>query len=458
MKSLSLILFCATATLQAQTLSQKLEKKVDDFEKSTLGKVASLGFYVVDQDGKEIYQHNAEKGLTTASTQKIFTSAAAFGLLGEDFHFETKLSYSGNLAGGNISGDLIVTGGGDPTLGSWRWDTTKPEVVFGKILNFLQSKGIQHISGRLVIDDLLYDLQPVPGGWPWNDIGNYYGAGVYALNWRENQFDLKLKNGKIQSRENLPENAAIYNDLKTSGNSDKSLIYTSPYQEIIQIDGAVPAKEMTISGATPNPMAQFARELRSFLLKNNIKVEGETVILSEAKLKGKTPDFNAVSQPLGTIMSPPLREISRFFLKKSINLYGESLIKFFSRNSGGTGRFSHGVEQLKKYWTTAGLPAAQINFADGSGLSPQNYVSAKAEVMAINFAKKNPWFPDWYSGFPKQSNGMTMKSGTMKDVKSFAGVNQSKSGKTYTFSIIVNNLQTDAPSEILFDLLEPLKE
>ncbi len=31
-----------------------------------------------------------------------------------------------------------------------------------------------------------------------------------------------------------------------------------------------------------------------------------------------------------------------------------------------------------------------INFADGSGLSPQNYVAAKAEVQALLYAKNNP--------------------------------------------------------------------
>jgi D-alanyl-D-alanine carboxypeptidase len=30
-----------------------------------------------------------------------------------------------------------------------------------------------------------------------------------------------------------------------------------------------------------------------------------------------------------------------------------------------------------------------INFADGSGLSPQNYVAAKAEVQALLYTKNN---------------------------------------------------------------------
>lgn len=402
MKSTFLFLIGTTVLLSAQTVSQKLQQKVSNFENSALGKVATLGLYVVDENGKEVYRHNAEKGLTTASTQKIFTSAAAFGLLGEDFRFETKIANSGKIDRGTLNGDLIITGGGDPTLGSWRWETTKPEAIFSKILDFLLAKNIRQISGRLVIEDLLYDLQPVPGGWPWNDMGNYYGAGVYALNWRENQFDLKLKNGQIQGRENLPEGVALYNALETGGSSDKSLIYTAPYTNSLMIDGTVPRKDLTISGATPNPMLQFASELRTFLLKNQIKVSGQTIILSEAKLKGDPPATGGERQHLGTLTSPPLREISQFFLKKSVNLYGESLIKLFSRRAGGTGRFTHGVQQLKNYWTAAGLPAGQINFADGSGLSPQNYVSARAEVMALGYAQKQPWFSTWFAGFPQQ--------------------------------------------------------
>ena len=30
-------------------------------------------------------------------------------------------------------------------------------------------------------------------GWIWEDIGNYYGAGVSGLNWHENQYDRKIK-------------------------------------------------------------------------------------------------------------------------------------------------------------------------------------------------------------------------------------------------------------------------
>ncbi|RZJ38554.1 MAG: D-alanyl-D-alanine carboxypeptidase/D-alanyl-D-alanine-endopeptidase, partial [Chryseobacterium sp.] len=97
-----------------------------------------------------------------------------------------------------------------------------------------------------------------------------------------------------------------------------------------------------------------------------------------------------------------------------------------------------------------------INFADGSGLSPQNYVSAKSQVQALLYVKKQNYFDVFYDGFPTQ-NGIKMKSGTIKDSKSFAGYQTSKSGKNYVFSIILNNYQGGSISTALFKVLDQLK-
>ena len=39
-------------------------------------------------------------------------------------------------------------------------------------------------------------ISQLPGGYIWEDMGNYYGSGSWAINWRENQYDLILKPGK----------------------------------------------------------------------------------------------------------------------------------------------------------------------------------------------------------------------------------------------------------------------
>ena len=38
------------------------------------------------------------------------------------------------------------------------------------------AKGITKITGNIISDDSYLDYMPVPGGWAWDDMGNYYAA------------------------------------------------------------------------------------------------------------------------------------------------------------------------------------------------------------------------------------------------------------------------------------------
>ena len=41
-------------------------------------------------------------------------------------------------------------------------------------------------------DDSYYDFLPVPPKWLWEDIGNYFGAGVYGLSAFDNTVEIHL--------------------------------------------------------------------------------------------------------------------------------------------------------------------------------------------------------------------------------------------------------------------------
>ena len=171
-----------------------------------------------------------------------------------------------------------------------------------------------------------------------------------------------------------------------------------------------------------------------------MKIENETI----PKVTSATSFF--------TYQSPSLDKIVYWFLKKSVNLYGETFIKTLAKEKKNEGSFRAGVEYMKSFWKSKGIHEKSINFADGSGLSPQNYVSTKAEVQALLYAQKQPWFKDYFEGFSTHDNGMKMKSGTMKNTKSYAGIYGN-----YTFSIIINNYQGNNSSAELQKVLNSLK-
>ena len=457
MTRLIAILLLSSQTFLAQNIAQKLDVATKNLLNSTPAYAANLSVYVADENGNFIYEHNGNRGLSSASTQKIFTAATALETLGKNYQYTTTASYSGDISGGNLSGNLYVHSNGDPTLGSWRYENYKPENFRQKFLEALKQKGISKISGDLIIDDSYFDFQTVPGGWPWNDLGNYYGAGVWSVNWRENQFDISM-NGKEMKGLNVDlPNVNWVNDLKTGGTSDQSLIFTAPYSDVALINGTLPAKAITVSGATPNPPLTLGTEIKKWLQDSGISFSGKVTSTSMQRINGE----KILTAPKNTVIfehkSPTLDKIVYWFMRKSVNLYGETFIKTLGKEKKNQGSFDAGISYLKEFWKEKGINPAMINFADGSGLSPQNYVSARAEVQALLWSRKQPWFNDFFEGFPTQANGMKMKSGTMKDTKSFAGYHTSKDGKKYVFAIIINNYQSSNLSDALYKVLNVLK-
>ncbi|WP_294263675.1 D-alanyl-D-alanine carboxypeptidase/D-alanyl-D-alanine-endopeptidase [uncultured Chryseobacterium sp.] len=448
MKNVFPIFLISTQMVLAQNIAQKLDAATKNLMESSGAVSSNLSFYVSDESGNQVYDYQGNKGLSTASTQKIFTAAAALEILGKNYTYKTASAYSGTISNGNLNGNLFISSNGDPTLGSWRYEGYKPENFRQKLMESIKKSGIKKISGDLIVDDSYFDHQTVPGGWPWDDLGNYYGAGVWGINWRENQFDINMSGTEFTSFSYPLEGVKWLNDLKAGGNSDQSLIFTAPHSDVALINGTLPSKLVTVSGSTPNPPLQLGMEVKQWLKESGIDFSGKVVTNAQLEIEGKKSLDFPKQNLIFTYESPTLDKIVYWFLRKSINMYGETLVKTLGKENKGNSSFKTGVAFLKEFWKGKGINPAMINFADGSGLSPQNYVSAKAEVQALLYAKKQPWFEVYYDGFPTQDNGLKMKSGTMRDTKSYAGYHTSKDGKKYVFSIIINNYQGSGGAEL----------
>src|SRR5215213_5888481 len=183
-----------TCSCFAQDISSKLKKAFKAFELDSQLRNSISSLYVINaKTGKVVFDKNSGIGLAPASTQKIITSATAYELLGKDFRYVTYIGYDIGIEKGELLGNLYFLGAGDPTLGSFRWKETKDTLVFKKISDALKKNNVKKIRGDIWIDDLQFGINPVPDGWIWQDIGNYYGAGAWGFNWRENQYDLVLK-------------------------------------------------------------------------------------------------------------------------------------------------------------------------------------------------------------------------------------------------------------------------
>lgn len=459
-------LFVFAVQMYGQSVGEKLKKATDNFLKDEQLKHAVISLYVTDADGNKIYALNEQFGLAPASTQKIFTSMAALSLLGKDFTYKMEIGYSGNIDGGVLNGNLIIKGYGDPTFGSWRYAQTKPDCVLNFITSAITNAGIKKINGNVILDDGAFSYQPTPGGYTWEDMGNYYGSGSWAINWRENQYDLILKPGN-----NIGDTASIiktepalltreYTNFITTdstGSGDNTILYLSPYGKAAFAEGTIPKgiSEFKVSGAIAYAADQLKAELDSCFKENEI--EFSDILLSESFTK-KHLTIPAAEINIATYNSPTLDSIVYWFLQKSINLYGECLLKTIAYKQDNFGSTDNGIHDLKKFWQQNNIDSSSINISDGSGLSPQNRVTTFSLVNALLYAQKQSWFQSFYNALPVFNN-MKLKSGTINSVKCFAGYYAASNGKKYVLAILVNNYDAAKGSvtQKIFKVLDALK-
>lgn len=94
---------------------------------------------------------NADKLLTPASITKLYVAAKALEIWGSDYRFETDVLVQGQRQGTRLQGNLVLRGGGDPSLtneGLWR------------LARDIAQHGIKQISGDLIVDESRFGHVP----------------------------------------------------------------------------------------------------------------------------------------------------------------------------------------------------------------------------------------------------------------------------------------------------------
>ncbi len=463
-KTLLFLFVLLQSTAFAQNPAQKVDKAFEELLADPQARHALVSLCVLDGNtGSTLYARNENIGVATASTLKTITAATAFSLLGKDFRFQTTLAYSGSVINGVLKGDLIIIGGGDPTLGSWRYEQNKETYVLNQWVKAIKDAGIKNIEGRVIGDDHAWGSQNMPEGWIWQDMGNYYGAGPSVLTWRENQFDIHLKasdNGGVSLLKTIPEMPYLkfVNELKAGaeGSGDQAYVFLPPLGNLGYIRGswALGIGKAGISAALPDPAFDAAYRLQDTLKRLGVSTSGNTT--TARQLVAEQKNMPAITQKLITLNSPPLSEIIYWFQKKSINLYGEDLLRTLAWKAGKEATTRNGVTTELNYWADKGVDKEALNILDGSGLSPGTKVTTAAMARILFLAQSAPWYQDYLNSFP-ENNGMPLKSGSINDVSAYAGYYTASNGKKYITVININNYSGPGIKNKLFKVLNALK-
>ena len=455
-----LILFFVFSIVLGQISAQSdVRKTVSDLLAHPTFEYASVALSVKTIEGDNIIQFNANQKLIPASSLKLITTLLALDALGEDFQFTTHIGYSGNIdRAGNLNGNLIIIGSGDPTLGSRRFGKEEAwNKVLEEIISTVKDKGIKCIEGKVEVKTHVFEGQAICPSWPYADVANYYAGGAWGLNFNENKYDLHFSaavpEGEVATLDHIsPEipNMVLTSEVVVDGprTGDNAYIYGDAFNYSKIIRGTIPfsGDQFVIKGAIPNPPLSFAFLLEKELEKNGIKTKGSVV----SKKPIKKSEFSALTN----FKSPKLSRIVEEANLESINLYCEALLRMLGRKHKKEGSFEAGLEYVEEKLDEMGIPSNSYNINDGSGLSPRNTITANAFTSFLTSVSEDKEWKYLKKYIPQTGESGTvsnllsnkkgqkkffLKSGSMGGVLTYTGIFEAKSGKKYAISFMSNN-------------------
>ncbi|MBW3571041.1 MAG: D-alanyl-D-alanine carboxypeptidase/D-alanyl-D-alanine-endopeptidase [Gemmatimonadetes bacterium] len=408
------------------------------------------------ESGRTLYARNAGRMFVPASNMKMVTAAGVLEALGPDYRYVTRIAAAGPVRGGVLHGDLVVIGGGDPTI-SERFHGDVRTVVRAWA-DSLRAHGVRRIAGGVIGNDDVFDDVALGRGWAWDDVQDTYSAEVSGLQLNEGFVTVRVAPGPGRaaavttvpvSDEWVPVAGTVW--MAPAGTAPQVTVRRGDSLSAVAVSGTLPPDTTVLAEVTiRNNTRFFAAVLRQALLEAGIGVGGPSLDADDAPGRGR-PEQSTV---LFTHTSPPMREILAAFLKPSQNQIGEILLKTLGRELRGMGSAGAGIAAIDSMAAGWGLPRRLLAQADGSGLSRYNLVAPEFLAALLEREARAPHFQVFYNALPVAGREGTLasrmrgtpaeanvraKTGTLSGVRALSGYFSTAAGERMVFSIIVNH-------------------
>ena len=426
--------------------------------------IMARGTWAVDvrslADGERLYELAPGRLMMPASNMKILTVAAAAETLGWDYRFTTTLETRGTIQDGVLRGDLLVRGGGDPTINT---RGNHAAAVFDEWARALGEAGIERIDGRTVGDDQAFDDEGLGAGWAWDYLQYGYAAPSGALQYNEDVATLAVLPGEAAGesatvRLSPGSGLTLVNRATTGAAGSAAAIDYRRHLDapVLEVTGSVPLgadRPITRDVAVVNPTIFLAQSLKEGLIARGIDVTGPAVDLDDV-----ASEFAAAGGERRTLVetkSAPLAEIATVLMKVSQNLYAETFLKAIGAARGGLGTTDAGRAVVRDTLSSWGIADDSYVQLDGSGLSRYDYVTAGTIVDILQHLYKDGRHRDAFMAtLPVAGKDGTLasrmrktraegnaiaKTGSIANVRSLSGYVKTRDGEMLAFSILAND-------------------
>lgn len=396
---------------------------------------ANLGgrvtFSVMDvKSGLILEGRGAHEGQPPASVTKAVTAIYALQTLGGGFRFSTRLLATGPIENGILKGDLILAGGGDPTL-----DTDALAAMAAE----LKRKGVREVRGAFRVWGGAVPFERVIDPTQPEHVGYNPSVSGLSLNFNRVHFEWKrASNGysvTMDARSTAHRPAVTIARMAIARREVPVYTYS---------DGGDHDAWTVASGALGNGGARWlpVRKPEAYA--------GE-VFASFARSHGIVlkPGGAVTRAPQGEALvvhrSAALTEVLRDMLKYSNNLTAELVgMSATAKRTGSAQSLSASAREMSR-WARRDLGMEGASLVDHSGLGEKSRLSADAMARALVRVRGDGALHAILKEFPlRDDNGrvdrghpvkVAAKTGTLYFVSTLAGYVTAPDGTEMAFAI-----------------------
>ena len=135
---------------------------------------------------RPLFAYDANRPRNPASVMKLVTTFAALELLGPEYRWRTEAYLGGPLVDGELRGDLILKGNGDPKITVEQWQS---------FIAQLRDNGLRAVEGDLALDRSRFALPPYdPAAFDHEPLKPYnVGPDALLVNFKSVRLTLRAR-------------------------------------------------------------------------------------------------------------------------------------------------------------------------------------------------------------------------------------------------------------------------
>jgi D-alanyl-D-alanine carboxypeptidase/D-alanyl-D-alanine-endopeptidase (penicillin-binding protein 4) len=401
--------------------------------------------------GDTLYADDAGAAMLPASTMKLMTTALAFDHFGPRHRLSTDVLREGAVgADGTLAGNLVIRGGGDPSL-SGRFYRGGPQVAMDSLAALVAAAGVKRVRGDIVGDASAFDDKRIPDGWLTRYLGAGYAARVSPLSVNENVAIVRItpgSSGAVVALEPASSTIPVVNHVKLTKGSGGRVTVRAQRDGTIEARGWIGSRSSGVAYQVvmDDPALYTTGAFRAALVARGIAVDGK-VRLGRA---------SAGAVRVTSLQSQPLGQLAALMNRESINHYAELLFRDVAHDASPShvGSAEAGNALLRQFLSArVGVDTGAVYAADGSGLSTLDRITARSMVKLLAYAHRSPWGADFHASLPvagesellrhrmkytPAQGNLHAKTGTTNEVIGLAGYVTAQDGEVIAFAFLYN--------------------